>query len=168
MNKHLILPNDSTVLLSFNKDAQWVVSANGNVLQLTPVADTGVPAGGYIKPGHQTQTVGRHIILDITEVGTCDTLITQLTRVRNHLEKNGQEAKKAHIEALARQLAEAQHEYRMAYGVPNQGPNHAHNFDQVAGAYAEAPARDGAVNGGYPEDMVKLARELNQALEQSK
>lgn len=163
MNKHLILPNDSTVLLRFNSEAQWIAAANGNILQLTPVADTGVAAGDYIKPGHQSQVVGRHVMLDITEVGTCDTLINQLTRVRAYLEKNGKDAKKAHIESLARQLADAQHEYRMAYGVPDQGPNHAHNFDNLK---VEAPANVAA--GQFPEDMVKLARELNQALEQNK
>lgn len=168
MNKHLILPNDATVLLRFAPDAQWVASANGNTLQLTPVADTGVPAGDYIKPDHQTQVVGRHVVFDITEVGTCDTLITQLTRVRQHLEKNGQEAKKAHIEALARQLAEAQHEYRMAYGVPDQGPNHAVSVDALAKNLADTLITDQVVNGNFPEDMVKLARELNQALGQNK
>lgn len=164
MNKHLTLPNDSTILLSFNKNAQWVTAANGNVLQLTPVADTGVPAGGYIKPGHQTQTVGRHIILDITEVGTCDTLITQLQRIRENLMVNTKAQELAHIEEMARNLAERKRAFDAKYGIPDKGPNHAHNFDNLQ---VDAPTYNAAA-GQFPEDMVNLARELNQALEQGK
>lgn len=163
--KHLTLPNDSAIILHFNKDAQWVTHANGAVLQLTPVADTGVAAGNYIKPGHQTQVAGRHVLLEITEVGTCDTLIAQLTRVRNHLLTNTKAQELAHIEEMARTLAERKRAYDAKYGIPDKGPNHAHNFDNLQ---VEAPVTDGFANGGYPEDMVKLARELNEALEQSK
>ncbi|MGL4753421.1 MAG: hypothetical protein ACRCXB_13630 [Aeromonadaceae bacterium] len=160
--KHLTLPNDSAIVLHFNKDAQWVTAANGAVLQLTPVADTGVAAGDYIKPGHQTERVGRHVLLDITEVGTCDTLITQLQRIRKTLETSTREAEQAHIEEMARTLAERKRAFDAKYGIPDKGPNHAHNFDNLQ---VEAPVNVAA--GDFPEDMVKLARELNAALEQN-
>ena len=172
MNKHLILPNDSTVLLAFNKDARWIVNANGNILQLTPVANLTTPAGDFVRSNQEPEVVGRHVMLDITEVGTCDTLINQLTRVRAHLEKNGKEAKKAHIEALARQLADAQHDYRMAYGVPEQGPDHAVNVDTLVNNLVKHLEKGGAQVvhtqlNQFPEDMVQLARELNDALEKA-
>lgn len=163
MTKHLSLPNDSAIVLHFNKDAQWVTSVNGVVLQMTPVADTGVPAGGYIKPGHKTETVGRHVLLEIVEVGTCDTLITQLTRIRDNLLTNTKALELAHIEEMARTLAERKRAYDAKYGIPDKGPNHAHNFDNLQ---VEAPVN--AAAGDFPEDMVKLARELNAALENSK
>lgn len=163
--KHLTLPNDSSIILHFNKDAQWMTSANGGVLQLTPVADTGVPAGNYIQPGHKPEVVGRHVLLDITEVGTCDTLIAQLQRIRKNLETNTKAQELAHIEEMARTLAERKRAYDAKYGIPDKGPNHAHNFDNL---HVEAPVNDGFVNGGYPEDMVNLARALNEALEQNK
>lgn len=167
MIKHLSLPNDFAIILHFNKDAQWVAQANGAVLQLTPVADTGIPAGGYIKPGHQTQVMGRHVLLEITEVGTCDTIITQLTRVRNNLLTNTKAQELAHIEEMARTLAERQRAFDAKYGLPNKGPNHAVSVDKLANSLADSLITDQVVNGSYPEDMVALARELNQALEQN-
>lgn len=174
MNKHLVLPNDASVLLKFNKDAPWIAAANGNVLQLSPVDNAGTEAGNYVPAGHQAKVVGRHVLLEITEVGTCDTLIAQLSRVREHIARNTQAAKKAHIEELARTLQQAQSEYNKAYGIPDHGVNHgdaaaaqqlADTISNLLGAPVAAAVTEVATQPRFPEDMVNLARQLNQALD---